>query len=54
MEQQEIKALLEQVLANQAVIYAKLRKMDNPNKSTPDSWILEELSKEAEKFKTAE
>lgn len=51
MEQKEIKALLEQVLANQAVIYAKLRKMENPNKSTPDSWILEELNEKAQEFK---
>jgi len=48
----EIKEMLKQILANQAVIYAKLRKIDNPNKSTPDSWILEELENEAEKFKT--
>lgn len=52
MEQKEIKDMLNQVLANQTVIYAKLRKMENPNQSTPDSWILEELKKESEKFKT--
>lgn len=51
MEQKEIKALLEQLLANQAVIYSKLLKIEKPKVTTPDDWVLEELAKEAKKFK---
>lgn len=54
MEQKEIKALLEQVLANQAVIYTQLRLILEPNKkSTPKDWILEELSEKAKEFKNS-
>jgi hypothetical protein len=48
----ELRDLLEQVLANQAVLYKVLDEIRNPNRSTPDAWLLEELNSEAMKFKT--
>jgi hypothetical protein len=51
MNESELKEKLNQILANQAVLYKMIRELKNPNKSTPDSWILDEFEKEAEKFK---
>ena len=49
----EIKELLEQILANQAVLYKMIREIQNPGKgkSTPDSWILDQLREEAKVFR---
>ncbi len=48
----EVKELLNQVLANQAVIYKMLRQILEPSKkSTPNDWILEELEEKAKEFK---
>ena len=51
MKENEIKELLEQVLANQAVIYKMLREIKYPGKSTPDAWIAKEFQEESEKIK---
>jgi len=51
MNESELKERLDQVLANQAVLYKMIRELKKPNNSTPDSWILEEFEKEAKKFK---
>lgn len=51
MNNDGLKEKLDQILANQAVLYKMLRELKNPNKSTPDNWILDEFEKEAKKFK---
>ncbi len=51
-DEKELKALLNEVLANQAVIYQALYKLQNPNKSTPSAWVLEELREKAKEFKS--
>lgn len=51
MNDSELKEKLDQILANQAVLYKMIRELKNPNKSATDGWIFEEFKNEAEKFK---
>lgn len=48
----ELKALLEQIIANQVVIYSMLREFAGSPKTTPKDWVVEEMAKKAEEFKS--
>ena len=49
--EKETKELLNQILANQAVIYDMLRILSGKTKTTPN-WVIEELEEKSREFKS--
>lgn len=49
--EKEIKELLNQILANQVVIYDMLRVLSGKTETTPKNWIIEELEEKSKEFK---
>lgn len=47
----ELNELLNQIIANQLVIFEKLRVLSGESKTTPKKWIAEELSEKSNEFK---
>ena len=52
MNEEDLKSMLDQIIANQTVLYDMIRILSGESKSKPKKWVVEEFEAKADEFKS--